>query len=64
MALKLQYDRINWNDPELIEVLKQYRETIDTSSPLVKAIDKPFTPEEKIARQKAYFAVLEKYKVF
>ncbi|MEG3435564.1 hypothetical protein V0288_00390 [Pannus brasiliensis CCIBt3594] len=63
MPLQLQYDKINWNDPELIETLKRYRETIDSSSPLVKSIDKAFTPEEKIARQKAYFAVLEKYKV-
>jgi hypothetical protein len=63
MALPTQYDQINWNDPELIETLTLYRETIDSSSPLVKSIDKSFTPEEKIVRQQAYFAVLEKYKV-
>jgi hypothetical protein len=63
MALKTQYDKINWNDPELIETLALYRETLDASSPLVKSIDKAFTPEEKIARQQAYFAILEKYKV-
>jgi hypothetical protein len=63
MALQTQYDQINWDDPELIETLKLYRETIDSSSPLVKSIEKAFTPDEKIVRQQAYFAVLEKYKV-
>jgi hypothetical protein len=63
MALQLQYDRINWNDPELMEALKRYRETIDASSPLMKSIDRAFTSEEKIARQTAYFTLLENYKV-
>lgn len=63
MMLKLQYDNINWNDPDVAAALKSYRETIDASSPLVKNIDKAFTKEEKEARQKEFFAVLEKFKV-
>ncbi|MCU0535750.1 MAG: hypothetical protein MUD14_17815 [Hydrococcus sp. Prado102] len=63
MALKLQYDKINWNDAEVAEALKRYRETIDASSPLVKGIDKEFTQAEKETRQKEFFAILEKYRV-
>jgi hypothetical protein len=47
MTLKLQYDKIDWNDAEVAEALKRYREMIDASSPLVKGIDKEFTQEEK-----------------
>jgi hypothetical protein len=63
MSLQIQYDKINWNDPELLSALQLYRETIDASSPLMKSIDKAFTSEEKLRRQQAYFTALEKYKV-
>ncbi|AFY76823.1 hypothetical protein Ple7327_1438 [Pleurocapsa sp. PCC 7327] len=63
MTLKLEYDNINWNDPDIAAALKRYRETIDASSPLVKNIDIAFTKEEKETRQKAFFAVLEKFRV-
>jgi hypothetical protein len=63
MSLKLQYDKINWNDTELVEALKRYRETIDASSPLLKGIEREFTQAEKETRQKEFFAILERYKV-
>jgi hypothetical protein len=63
MALKLQYDRIDWDDPEVAATLKKYRETIDAASPLMKDIDEPFSQEETAARQTAFFQALEKYKV-
>ena len=63
MALELQYDQINWNDPELIAALTKYRETIDAASPIMTGIKQTFSTEEIEARQKAFFQVLEKYKV-
>lgn len=63
MALKLQYDQINWNEPELIAALTKYRETIDAASPIMTGIKQTFSKEEIEARQKGFFQVLEKYKV-
>jgi hypothetical protein len=62
MALKLDYDNINWNDPEVAAALKSYRQSIDAASPLVKGMDEIFTPEAKEASQKAFFAALEKFR--
>lgn len=62
MALKLDYENINWNDPEVVAALKSYRESIDAASPLVKGREKEFAPAEKEARQKAFFATLEKFR--
>lgn len=63
MAIKPSYDNINWNDPAVVLALKRYRETIDSSSPLVKNIDKISTQEEKQAIQQEFMAVLEPFKV-
>lgn len=63
MALKLKYDQIDWNEPELAAALTKYRETIDAASPIMAGIKQAFSKEETEARQKAFFQVLEKYKV-
>lgn len=63
MTVKVRYDKIDWDDPEVQAALKRYRETIDVSSPLVKDIDRGFAQSEKEARQEDFFTVLEKFSV-
>ena len=60
MPIPSTFDNIDWEDPAVAKALQQYRETIDSATPLVKGLDKVFTPAEKKSRQKAFFATLEK----
>ena len=62
MTISLVFDNIDWEDPDVVEALQQYRETIDSASPLVKGLDKVFTPAEIKSRQEAFYATLEKFR--
>ena len=62
MTIPLVFDNIDWEDPAVVKALQQYRETIDSSSPLVKGLDKVFTSAERKSRQEAFWATLEKFR--
>ena len=62
MTIPLAFENIDWEDPSVADALKQYRETIDSATPLVKGLDKVFTPAEKQSRQENFFATLEKFR--